>query len=79
MMVNQIPSGYRNNNPGPAGPPGPTGNQGSRGEPGQAGRSGFPGNSGLPGSPGERGTSSLFFLCYKAAGNDLKAMVILHY
>ncbi|XP_056282175.1 collagen alpha-1(XII) chain isoform X2 [Pseudoliparis swirei] len=55
MMVNQIPSGYRNNNPGPAGPPGPTGNQGSRGEPGQAGRSGFPGNSGLPGSPGERG------------------------
>ncbi|XP_034381076.1 collagen alpha-1(XII) chain-like isoform X2 [Cyclopterus lumpus] len=57
MMVNQIPSGHRSNNPGPAGPPGPTGNQGSRGEPGQAGRTGFPGNQGLPGTPGERGLS----------------------
>uniref|UniRef100_A0A8D0AFB1 Collagen type XII alpha 1 chain n=1 Tax=Sander lucioperca TaxID=283035 RepID=A0A8D0AFB1_SANLU len=55
MMLNQIPSGYRSNTPGPAGPPGPPGNQGSRGEPGQTGRTGFPGNPGLPGSPGERG------------------------
>ncbi|XP_069574960.1 collagen alpha-1(XII) chain isoform X2 [Brachyistius frenatus] len=55
MMLNQIPSGYRSNSPGPAGPPGPPGNQGSRGEPGQPGRSGFPGNPGLPGNQGERG------------------------
>ncbi|KAM8917084.1 collagen alpha-1(XII) chain isoform 2-T2 [Spinachia spinachia] len=54
-LLNQIPSGYRSNAPGPAGPPGPPGNEGSRGEPGQPGRSGFPGNQGLPGSPGERG------------------------
>ncbi|XP_061599580.1 collagen alpha-1(XII) chain-like isoform X2 [Cololabis saira] len=54
-MVNQIPSGYRSNSPGPAGPPGPPGTQGSRGEPGQPGRSGFPGNPGLPGNNGERG------------------------
>nr|XP_040055050.1 collagen alpha-1(XII) chain isoform X2 [Gasterosteus aculeatus aculeatus] len=54
-LLNQIPSGYRSNTPGPAGPPGPPGNEGSRGEPGQPGRSGFPGNPGLPGSPGERG------------------------
>uniref|UniRef100_A0A8D0AFH4 Collagen type XII alpha 1 chain n=1 Tax=Sander lucioperca TaxID=283035 RepID=A0A8D0AFH4_SANLU len=59
MMLNQIPSGYRSNTPGPAGPPGPPGNQGSRGEPGQTGRTGFPGNPGLPGSPGERGNFSL--------------------
>uniref|UniRef100_A0A8C4DXX9 Collagen, type XII, alpha 1a n=1 Tax=Dicentrarchus labrax TaxID=13489 RepID=A0A8C4DXX9_DICLA len=55
MMLNQIPSGYRSNTPGPPGPPGPPGNQGSRGEPGQPGRTGFPGNSGAPGSQGERG------------------------
>uniref|UniRef100_A0A672IQ08 Collagen alpha-1(XII) chain n=1 Tax=Salarias fasciatus TaxID=181472 RepID=A0A672IQ08_SALFA len=55
MLLNQIPSGYRSNSPGPPGPPGPPGNQGSRGEPGQSGRTGFPGNPGLPGSPGERG------------------------
>ncbi|XP_052009198.1 collagen alpha-1(XII) chain-like isoform X2 [Xyrauchen texanus] len=55
MMLNQIPSNYRSNSPGPAGPPGPPGNQGSRGEPGQTGPNGFPGNPGLPGSPGERG------------------------
>ncbi|KAL7379726.1 hypothetical protein ABVT39_004851 [Epinephelus coioides] len=55
MMLNQIPSGYRSNSPGPAGPPGPPGNQGSRGEPGQPGRTGFPGNPGLPGNQGERG------------------------
>ncbi|KAK5857192.1 hypothetical protein PBY51_010450 [Eleginops maclovinus] len=55
MMLNQIPSGYRSNTPGPTGPPGPPGNQGARGEPGQSGRTGFPGNQGLPGSPGERG------------------------
>uniref|UniRef100_A0A3B4UBU8 Collagen alpha-1(XII) chain n=1 Tax=Seriola dumerili TaxID=41447 RepID=A0A3B4UBU8_SERDU len=55
MMLNQIPSGYRSNSPGPAGPPGPPGNQGSRGEPGQQGRAGFPGSPGLPGNQGERG------------------------
>ncbi|XP_044022471.1 collagen alpha-1(XII) chain isoform X2 [Siniperca chuatsi] len=55
MMLNQIPSGYRSNTPGPPGPAGPPGNQGSRGEPGQPGRTGFPGNPGLPGSQGERG------------------------
>lgn len=61
MMLNQIPSGYRSNSPGPPGPPGPPGNQGSRGEPGQPGRTGFPGSPGLPGNQGERGTSSLLF------------------
>lgn len=55
MMLNQIPSGYRSNSPGPAGPPGPPGDQGTRGEPGQPGRTGFPGNPGLPGNQGERG------------------------
>uniref|UniRef100_A0A673B762 Collagen, type XII, alpha 1a n=1 Tax=Sphaeramia orbicularis TaxID=375764 RepID=A0A673B762_9TELE len=55
MMLNQIPSGYRSNSPGPPGPPGPPGNQGSRGEPGQPGRTGFPGSPGLPGNQGERG------------------------
>ncbi|XP_073783716.1 collagen alpha-1(XII) chain isoform X3 [Danio rerio] len=55
MMMNQIPSNYRSNSPGPAGPPGPPGNQGPHGEPGQPGPNGFPGNPGLPGSPGERG------------------------
>ncbi|XP_048046488.1 collagen alpha-1(XII) chain isoform X4 [Megalobrama amblycephala] len=55
MMMNQIPSNYRSNSPGPTGPPGPPGNQGPRGEPGQTGPNGFPGNPGLPGSPGERG------------------------
>uniref|UniRef100_A0A7N8WLF5 Collagen, type XII, alpha 1a n=1 Tax=Mastacembelus armatus TaxID=205130 RepID=A0A7N8WLF5_9TELE len=54
MLLNQIPSGYRSNSPGPPGPPGPAGNQGSRGEPGQQGRPGFPGSPGLPGSQGER-------------------------
>uniref|UniRef100_A0A665VXY0 Collagen, type XII, alpha 1a n=1 Tax=Echeneis naucrates TaxID=173247 RepID=A0A665VXY0_ECHNA len=56
MMVNQIPSGYRSNSPGPPGPPGPPGTQGSRGEPGQPGRTGFPGSPGLPGEKGERGS-----------------------
>lgn len=55
MMLNQIPSGYTSNNPGPPGPAGPPGNQGARGEPGQPGRTGFPGNPGLPGNQGERG------------------------
>ncbi len=54
-MLNQIPSNYRSNSPGPSGPPGPPGNQGNHGEPGQPGPNGFPGNQGLPGSPGERG------------------------
>uniref|UniRef100_A0A8C2I9W1 Collagen alpha-1(XII) chain n=1 Tax=Cyprinus carpio TaxID=7962 RepID=A0A8C2I9W1_CYPCA len=44
MMLNQIPSNYRSNSPGPAGPPG------------QPGPNGFPGNPGLPGPPGERGS-----------------------
>uniref|UniRef100_A0A674MXT1 Collagen alpha-1(XII) chain n=1 Tax=Takifugu rubripes TaxID=31033 RepID=A0A674MXT1_TAKRU len=55
MMLNQVPSGYRSNSPGPPGPPGTPGDQGIRGEPGQPGRTGFPGNSGLPGNQGERG------------------------
>ncbi|XP_075883605.1 collagen alpha-1(XII) chain isoform X2 [Nelusetta ayraudi] len=55
MMLNQIPSGYTSNNPGPPGPAGPPGNQGTRGEPGQSGRTGFPGNPGSPGNQGERG------------------------
>uniref|UniRef100_A0A8D3DBE3 Collagen alpha-1(XII) chain n=1 Tax=Scophthalmus maximus TaxID=52904 RepID=A0A8D3DBE3_SCOMX len=55
MMLNQIPSGYRSNSPGPPGPAGPPGNQGSRGEPGQQGRTGFPGTPGVPGNQGERG------------------------
>ncbi|KAF4084089.1 hypothetical protein AMELA_G00124740 [Ameiurus melas] len=54
-MFNQIPTGYRSNNPGPAGPPGPPGNQGPRGEPGQTGRNGFPGSPGSPGPQGEIG------------------------
>lgn len=62
MMLNQIPSGYRSNSPGPPGPPGPPGNQGSRGEPGQPGRTGFPGTPGVPGNQGERGTLSFFGL-----------------
>lgn len=59
MMFNQIPTGYRSNNPGPAGPPGPPGSQGPRGEPGQTGRNGFPGSPGLPGPQGERGTKDI--------------------
>ncbi|CAN9502287.1 unnamed protein product [Ophioblennius macclurei] len=55
MLLNQIPSGYRSNSPGPPGPAGPPGEQGNRGEPGQQGRTGFPGNPGQPGSQGERG------------------------
>ncbi|KAJ8275019.1 hypothetical protein COCON_G00096440 [Conger conger] len=55
QMLNQIPTNYRANNPGPPGPPGQPGNQGPRGEPGQAGRTGFPGSSGPPGPQGERG------------------------
>uniref|UniRef100_A0A672RGH6 Collagen type XII alpha 1 chain n=1 Tax=Sinocyclocheilus grahami TaxID=75366 RepID=A0A672RGH6_SINGR len=58
MMLNQIPSNYRSNSPGPSGPPGPPGNQGPHGEPGQPGPNGFPGNPGLPGPPGERGMRS---------------------
>uniref|UniRef100_A0A6Q2ZEB7 Collagen alpha-1(XII) chain n=1 Tax=Esox lucius TaxID=8010 RepID=A0A6Q2ZEB7_ESOLU len=54
-MINQIPTGYHNNNPGPTGPPGPPGNTGPPGEPGQTGRNGFPGNPGSPGNQGERG------------------------
>ncbi|XP_014859001.1 PREDICTED: collagen alpha-1(XII) chain isoform X2 [Poecilia mexicana] len=55
VLLNQIPSGYRSNTPGPPGLPGPPGEPGSRGEPGQPGRSGFPGTPGLPGNQGERG------------------------
>uniref|UniRef100_A0A672LHR3 Collagen alpha-1(XII) chain n=1 Tax=Sinocyclocheilus grahami TaxID=75366 RepID=A0A672LHR3_SINGR len=58
MMLNQIPSNYRSNSPGPSGPPGPPGNQGPHGEPGQPGPNGFPGNPGLPGPPGERARSA---------------------
>lgn len=74
MMLNQVPSGYRSNSPGPPGPPGPQGDQGSRGEPGQPGRTGFPGNPGLPGNQGERGhfpSSSVFSsLLFKAADQE---------
>lgn len=63
MMLNQIPSGYTSNNPGPPGPAGPPGNQGARGEPGQSGRTGFPGNPGLPGNQGERGEFYSTFWC----------------
>ncbi|KAK3562956.1 hypothetical protein QTP86_011711 [Hemibagrus guttatus] len=59
MMFNQIPSGYRSNNPGPPGPAGPPGTSGPRGEPGQTGRNGFPGSPGLQGPPGERGPPGL--------------------
>ncbi|KAJ8270953.1 hypothetical protein GJAV_G00121110 [Gymnothorax javanicus] len=55
QLLNHIPNGYRNNNPGPPGPPGPPGSTGPRGEQGQAGQTGFPGNQGLPGPPGDRG------------------------
>ncbi|MED6274907.1 hypothetical protein CHARACLAT_021137, partial [Characodon lateralis] len=55
VLLNQIPSEFRSNTPGPPGPPGPPGNPGSRGETGQPGRSGFPGSPGLPGNQGERG------------------------
>lgn len=70
MMLNQVPSGYRSNSPGPPGPPGPAGDQGTRGEPGQPGRTGFPGNSGLPGNQGERGDSSSFLnaFCFSVVG-----------
>ncbi|XP_051951417.1 collagen alpha-1(XII) chain-like isoform X2 [Xyrauchen texanus] len=56
-MLNQIPSNYQSNTPGPAGPPGQPGPQGSRGEPGRIGRNGLPGSPGLPGTQGERGLS----------------------
>lgn len=70
MMLNQIPSGYRSNTPGPPGPAGPPGNQGARGEPGQPGRTGFSGNPGLPGSQGERGT--YFFIFFWIFGHVTK-------
>ncbi|GAA6109498.1 collagen alpha-1(XII) chain isoform X1 [Tachysurus ichikawai] len=59
ILLNQIPSGYRSNNPGPPGPAGPPGTAGQRGEPGQTGRNGFPGSPGLQGPPGERGPTGL--------------------
>lgn len=70
MMLNQVPSGYRSNSPGPAGPPGPPGDQGVRGEPGQPGRTGFPGNSGLPGNQGERGDISFSDTLWLEAAED---------
>ncbi|XP_051954309.1 collagen alpha-1(XII) chain isoform X2 [Xyrauchen texanus] len=54
-MLNQIPSNYQSNSPGPTGPPGQPGPQGPRGEPGRIGRNGQPGSPGLPGNQGERG------------------------
>uniref|UniRef100_A0A4W5R7Q3 Collagen, type XII, alpha 1a n=1 Tax=Hucho hucho TaxID=62062 RepID=A0A4W5R7Q3_9TELE len=63
-MINQIPTGYSSNNPGPAGPAGPAGNTGPRGEPGQTGRNGFPGNPGLPGNQGERGECDSVLFMY---------------
>ncbi|XP_042634305.1 collagen alpha-1(XII) chain-like isoform X5 [Cyprinus carpio] len=54
-VLNQIPSNYHSNSPGPSGPPGPPGPMGPRGEPGRIGRNGLPGSPGLPGQQGERG------------------------
>uniref|UniRef100_A0A671SI91 Collagen alpha-1(XII) chain n=1 Tax=Sinocyclocheilus anshuiensis TaxID=1608454 RepID=A0A671SI91_9TELE len=54
-MLNQIPSNYHSNSPGPSGPPGPPGPMGPRGEPGRIGRNGLPGSPGLPGQQGELG------------------------
>uniref|UniRef100_A0A673I296 Collagen alpha-1(XII) chain n=1 Tax=Sinocyclocheilus rhinocerous TaxID=307959 RepID=A0A673I296_9TELE len=54
-MLNQIPSNYHSNSPGPSGPPGPPGPMGPRGEPGRIGRNGLLGSPGLPGQQGERG------------------------
>uniref|UniRef100_A0A672NXH6 Collagen type XII alpha 1 chain n=1 Tax=Sinocyclocheilus grahami TaxID=75366 RepID=A0A672NXH6_SINGR len=54
-VLNQIPSNYHSNSPGPAGPPGPSGSMGPRGEPGRIGRNGLPGSPGLPGRQGDRG------------------------
>lgn len=78
LIKQQIPSGYRSNNPGPSGPPGPPGPQGPRGEPGRIGRNGFPGNPGLPGNPGDRGadmpiqfTAFLSSLHAKSTGRNI--------
>uniref|UniRef100_A0A8C2CNF1 Collagen, type XII, alpha 1b n=1 Tax=Cyprinus carpio TaxID=7962 RepID=A0A8C2CNF1_CYPCA len=54
-VLNQIPSNYQSNSPGPAGLPGPPGPMGPRGEPGQMGRNGLPGSPGLPGRQGDQG------------------------
>uniref|UniRef100_A0A671LJT0 Collagen alpha-1(XII) chain n=1 Tax=Sinocyclocheilus anshuiensis TaxID=1608454 RepID=A0A671LJT0_9TELE len=54
-VLNQIPSNYHSNSPGPSGPPGPSGSMGPRGEPGRIGRNGLPGSPGLPGRQGDRG------------------------
>uniref|UniRef100_A0A673FXZ9 Collagen alpha-1(XII) chain n=1 Tax=Sinocyclocheilus rhinocerous TaxID=307959 RepID=A0A673FXZ9_9TELE len=54
-VLNQIPSNYHSNSPGPAGPPGPSGSMGPRGEPGRIGRNGLPGSPGLPGRQGDQG------------------------
>uniref|UniRef100_A0A3B3U2H9 Collagen type XII alpha 1 chain n=1 Tax=Poecilia latipinna TaxID=48699 RepID=A0A3B3U2H9_9TELE len=67
VLLNQIPSGYRSNTPGPPGLPGLPGERGSRGEPGQPGRSGFPGTPGLPGNQGEREKGER-----GAPGNDIR-------
>uniref|UniRef100_A0A672SCB3 Collagen type XII alpha 1 chain n=1 Tax=Sinocyclocheilus grahami TaxID=75366 RepID=A0A672SCB3_SINGR len=61
-MVNQIPSNYHSNSPGPSGPPGPPGPMGPRGELGRIGRNGLPGSPGLPGQQGELGRNNIFFL-----------------
>lgn len=55
-VLNQIPSNYHSNSPGPAGPPGPPGPLGPRGEPGRLGRNGLSGSPGLPGRQGDQGT-----------------------
>uniref|UniRef100_A0A8C1JSZ5 Collagen alpha-1(XII) chain n=1 Tax=Cyprinus carpio TaxID=7962 RepID=A0A8C1JSZ5_CYPCA len=54
-VLNQIPSNYQSNSPGPAGLPGPPGPMGPRGEPGRMGRNGLPGSPGLPGRQGDQG------------------------
>uniref|UniRef100_A0A8C1JRE0 Collagen, type XII, alpha 1b n=1 Tax=Cyprinus carpio TaxID=7962 RepID=A0A8C1JRE0_CYPCA len=62
-VLNQIPSNYQSNSPGPAGLPGPPGPMGPRGEPGRMGRNGLPGSPGLPGRQGDQVVSkAIFFL-----------------
>uniref|UniRef100_A0A672NVD5 Collagen alpha-1(XII) chain n=1 Tax=Sinocyclocheilus grahami TaxID=75366 RepID=A0A672NVD5_SINGR len=66
-VLNQIPSNYHSNSPGPAGPPGPSGSMGPRGEPGRIGRNGLPGSPGLPGRQGDRESALLVQPALRAA------------
>uniref|UniRef100_A0A671LLM1 Collagen alpha-1(XII) chain n=1 Tax=Sinocyclocheilus anshuiensis TaxID=1608454 RepID=A0A671LLM1_9TELE len=66
-VLNQIPSNYHSNSPGPSGPPGPSGSMGPRGEPGRIGRNGLPGSPGLPGRQGDRESALLVQPALRAA------------